>query len=93
MQFLVLILIGVAVYVLMRRRMPERSTVTVVPPPNRPTPPRHQRVTDEELNQRASVLREAIDAGTITSDEATASLARIGGITRAAARSFLGLDA
>ncbi len=92
MQFLVLILIGVAVYMLMRRRMPQRSTVTVVPPPNRPTPPRHQRMTDAELDQRAAALREAIASGTVTLDEATASLSRIGGISKASARDRLSTD-
>lgn len=45
----------------------------------RPVLPPHQRMTDRELEGRATTLRRALARGDITADEAVASLRRLGG--------------
>lgn len=45
----------------------------------RPTPPPSQRVTDEQLRQRARSLRDAVDTGHVSLDEAVGSLMRYSG--------------
>lgn len=45
----------------------------------RPMLPPHQRMTDSELEGRATSLRRALARGDITADEAVASLRRLGG--------------
>ena len=45
----------------------------------RPMPPPHQRVSDEEIAERARVLRGAVARGDISLDEAAGSLIRYAG--------------
>ena len=87
MPFLVLSLIVIIAVVLYRQYADsrQRSEPIVVPAPDRPTPPRHQRVSDDELEERASALREAVDAGTIGFEEAVESLSRTCGLEPEAA--------
>jgi hypothetical protein len=62
----------------------------VVPAPNRPIPPRHQRVTDAELAERAGTLRQAVEDGSIPLEDAVASLVRTCGVEPDVARDLLG---
>lgn len=45
----------------------------------RPMLPPHERVTDEQLQERARVLRSAVARGDVSLDEATGSLIRFAG--------------
>ncbi|WP_370323793.1 hypothetical protein [Euzebya sp.] len=89
MPLLVLLLVVVIVLVIYSRRQDRANAPIVVPAPNRPAPPRHQRVTDRELAQRVESLKQAIEAETIPHEDAVASLVRTCGVEWDVARSLL----
>lgn len=86
---LLLVMVGLWLYGDFQRKREQRDSVTVVPAPNRPRPPRHQRVSETELKDRAHSLRSAVDAGAVTLEEAIESLSRTCGISKDAARDRL----
>lgn len=88
MPALVLLLL-IAIAVLIYRQFAEAKRANeslVVPVPDRPKPPKHQRVTDAELQRRTKAVRDAVRAGAITAEEAAKSLARTCGLEIADAR-------
>lgn len=93
MPLLVLSLILVIAVVLVRyvqqREGQKAAEPVVVPAPNRPAPPRHQRVSDEELQERVETLGQAVTDNTIALDDAVASLVRTCGVEPDVARSLL----
>lgn len=78
----ILVIVGILLWRAYQARNEGPADPIVVPVPDRPKPPRHQRVSDAELAERAATLREAIDDGTITFAEAVESLARTCGLER-----------
>lgn len=89
MPLLVLSLIVVIALILYTRRRDRVSAPIVVPAPDRPTPPRHQRVTDGELRARVKSLRRAVTADAIPLEDAVASLVRTCGVEPDVARTLL----
>lgn len=85
LALILLIAIGVVLYREFEKARRRNDTV-VVPAPDRPTPPRHQRVTDTELARRTRAVRDAVRSGAITAEDAAKSLARTCGLELADAR-------
>ena len=85
--FLLIVLVGFAIY--RNVQQTRASQPIVVPAPDRPIPPRHQRVSDAELETRAAQLREAVANGTIPFSDAVDSLVRTCGLEAEAAEERL----
>lgn len=89
MPLLVLSLIVVIALIVYNRQRERPSEPVVVPAPNRPAPPRHQRVSDRELQRRVKSLKQAVKADAIPQEDAVASLVRTCGVESDVARSLL----
>jgi hypothetical protein len=89
MPLLVLLLIVVVAVVLLARQRGRPAAPIVVPAPNRPRPPRHQRVTDRELQERVDGLKQAVATDAIPFEDAVTSLVRTCGVEPDVARSLL----
>jgi hypothetical protein len=66
-----------------RRQPPFHATKDA---PNRPVPPPHERVTQDQLQERVRVLRDAVSRGDVSLDEAAGSLVRFAGGSMTAER-------
>lgn len=66
-------------YEFVRARRRRKAFLATRDSRGRPVLPPHQRITDEQLHAKARTLREAVDSGHISVDEAVGSLMRYSG--------------